>query len=217
MALICCHECNARISNQAVACPHCGAPAEVEPSHSTLPTEELPYRPNTFKAVVLIAAAIVVLVAIMRVTGTPVSSETPSPEELTPEEVAVQQERAAVLAARRQQQVEEKKRADAERAARAKEEKERRDEKYREQVWIVVSQDAVRKKLRDPSSAKFSDVYFHRGKDGVPTTCGKVNSKNAYGGYAGFQRFVSAGSAGMTFLEEEVKDFHVLWNKLCRD
>jgi len=47
-------------------------------------------------------------------------------------------------------------------------------------------------------------------------TCGEVNSKNSFGGYGGYQKFVSAGKAELTFLEEEVSDFNVVWNRKCK-
>ena len=80
--------------------------------------------------------------------------------------------------------------------------------------WMDHGMDLVRAKLKDPSSAKFKDVYFkHNGK--VPAACGKVNAKNSFGGYSGYQRFLAAGSADFTFLETDMKDFQSLWNALC--
>lgn len=81
--------------------------------------------------------------------------------------------------------------------------------------WMQLGMDSTRAKLKDPKSADFQGVYFHRGSDGVPVTCGRVNSKNSFGGYGGFQRFVSAGKTDLTFLEEEVADFPVVWRRLC--
>ena len=86
----------------------------------------------------------------------------------------------------------------------------------REDAWVAQGMDTVRELLRDPGSAEFRDVYFNRGADDIPVTCGEVNSRNAYGGYSGFQRFVSAGSPDLTFLEEQVADFDTVWRQLCR-
>jgi len=83
--------------------------------------------------------------------------------------------------------------------------------------WNYENKKIVRSMLKDPKSAEFRNVYFNRANLGgktVPITCGEVNSKNSFGGYSGFTRFVSAGSA-MTVLEDQVKDFHKVWNKLC--
>lgn len=52
---------------------------------------------------------------------------------------------------------------------------------------VAQAQAAVRAKLRDPASAQFG--YIRAGKPGV--MCGRVNSKNGFGGYDGGQQFVS--------------------------
>ena len=85
----------------------------------------------------------------------------------------------------------------------------------RKSIWMIRGKAAVKAQLKDPNSAKFRNVYFHRGSDGIPMTCGEVNSKNSFGGYGGYQKFVSAGKPGNTFLEEEVTDFNVVWRSLC--
>lgn len=93
-------------------------------------------------------------------------------------------------------------------------------EKNKEQVlketaWIGKGKNAVLSKLKDPDSATFKDTYFFQGKDNAPMTCGQVNSKNSFGGFVGFQRFVSAGSTELTFLETEVADFEAVWSRYC--
>ncbi len=89
------------------------------------------------------------------------------------------------------------------------------DQRAREFAWIEKGKESVREKLKDPDSAQFEDVFFNRGEDDLPITCGKVNSKNSFGGYNGFQRFLSAGSSELTYLEEQVQDFGVVWKKFC--
>ena len=85
-----------------------------------------------------------------------------------------------------------------------------------EMNWMEAGKDAVRQKLKDPQSAQFQKVFFHRGKDNIPMTCGEVNSKNGFGGYTGFQRFVSAGREDATFVEAEVtSDFAMVWSRFC--
>lgn len=81
--------------------------------------------------------------------------------------------------------------------------------------WMDRGKEAAKAKLKDPSSAQFRNVYFHRGADGIPMTCGEVNSKNSFGGYGGYQKFVSAGKPEFTFLQEEVADFSNVWNRFC--
>ena len=82
--------------------------------------------------------------------------------------------------------------------------------------WMDRGKDLVKDKLKDPSSAQFRNVYFHRNKGQPPITCGEVNSKNGFGGYVGFQPFLSAGTPEFTVLREDVSDFKNLWNRLCR-
>lgn len=84
----------------------------------------------------------------------------------------------------------------------------------KQQDWILVSQDGIRKRLKDPKSAQFRDSFFVTWNN-IPAVCGWVNSKNSMGGYGGFQRFVAAGET-ITALEEEVADFHNLWNEVCQ-
>ncbi len=83
-------------------------------------------------------------------------------------------------------------------------------------AWMDLGKQAVKKQLHDPSSAKFRNVYFNKGSDGIPMTCGEVNSKNSFGGYGGYQKFVSAGKPELTFLEEQVTDFSTIWIRLCK-
>lgn len=87
-------------------------------------------------------------------------------------------------------------------------------DKTQQALWIARSQDAIKNRLKDPDSAKFRNVYFSD-SSGKPMVCGGVNSKNALGGYAGYQRFVAAGEV-IAVLETEVSDFGNLWKKVCR-
>lgn len=89
-------------------------------------------------------------------------------------------------------------------------------EEAKEAIWIEKGKDAVRAALKDPDSAQFRNVYFKRGKDGIPVACGEVNSKNSLGGYGGYQKFVSAGKPELTYLEERVSDFANVWKNFCK-
>ena len=85
----------------------------------------------------------------------------------------------------------------------------------KELAWIRVSKEAIQQKLKDPSSAQFKNVFFNRALNNTPVVCGEVNSKNSFGGYAGFQRFVAAGSQ-FAYLENELSgDFGDVWEQLC--
>ncbi|CAG4924593.1 zinc-ribbon domain-containing protein [Paraburkholderia saeva] len=89
------------------------------------------------------------------------------------------------------------------------------DDETKQMVWMERVKDAVKARLKDPDSAMFKNVFFSRGKDNIPMTCGQVNSKNSFGGFVGFQRFISGGSSDLTFLETEVSDFHKSWQRFC--
>jgi hypothetical protein len=84
---------------------------------------------------------------------------------------------------------------------------------------IAKGQDAVRATLKDPDSAQFRKTYLSKIESGGSAICGEVNSKNSYGGYAGFQRFISSGLAESTFLENDPRvagsAFQEAWDRLC--
>tara|TARA_R100001086_G_scaffold198310_1_gene114643 strand:- start:1281 stop:1634 length:354 start_codon:yes stop_codon:yes gene_type:complete len=86
-----------------------------------------------------------------------------------------------------------------------------------EHRWVAISQTAVRDRLREPASARFEGVYFKRarlnGRE-IPVVCGRVNSRNGFGGMTGFQRFIASGE-NLVFLEEEVADFETAWQSIC--
>lgn len=53
---------------------------------------------------------------------------------------------------------------------------------------------SVTKQLKDPDSARFSDVRLKISEDGSAfNVCGQVNAKNSFGAYSGDARFVVAG------------------------
>ncbi|MEB0133776.1 hypothetical protein QN362_00355 [Actimicrobium sp. CCC2.4] len=71
----------------------------------------------------------------------------------------------------------------------------------------------VKAKLKDPDSAEFRNQFI--GKAGAP--CGEVNSKNSFGGFVGFQRYISVGTE-LTVLKADMPagDFDTTWTKMCR-
>jgi hypothetical protein len=83
------------------------------------------------------------------------------------------------------------------------------------------AEDDVRAQLRDPASAEFSDEVRHPPKDGQGAViCGKVNSKNGFGGMGGARRFISGG---LTLVEPEDSSdigktvFEASWKDFCSD
>ncbi len=82
-----------------------------------------------------------------------------------------------------------------------------------DEAWIRTNKDLLKHRLSDPESARFRHVFLSR-KAGVPAACGEVDAKRPAGAYAGFQRFVGAGSVGV-FFPGDVDDFEALWAFFC--
>ena len=74
-------------------------------------------------------------------------------------------------------------------------EKKAQQEKWFGAETIVAAQRAVRASLKDPDSAQFKDVYANYTEEFQVVACGRVNSKNEFGGYTGSRRFVSGGKS----------------------
>lgn len=83
-----------------------------------------------------------------------------------------------------------------------------------EQAWIRKMQNNVRQRLKDPDSAKFKDSKVYRAI-GAPVVCGRVNAKNSFGGYGGWERFIAAGE--MVFLQSDMEkaEFTKSWIRIC--
>lgn len=85
-------------------------------------------------------------------------------------------------------------------------------------LWIVKSRDAIKSRIRDPGSADFRKVRFYSGGP-VPVVCGEVNSKNGFGGYTGFQRFIASGDdPNIAFVASDVAvgdSINEAWDQLC--
>ncbi len=77
----------------------------------------------------------------------------------------------------------------------------------------VQARQAVRAALRDPDSAKFRDVRCGNSEETGPAVFGYVNSKNAFGGYSGFVKFVSNGTT--TLIEGRDPRIGDAWRALC--
>ena len=82
-------------------------------------------------------------------------------------------------------------------------------------VWMLEGKDSIKKRLKDPKSAQFRDLYFSDKM--APVTCGEVNAKNSLGGYTGYERFVTANSPELTFLESDMDraEFNKVWKEMC--
>ncbi|CAN7426481.1 MULTISPECIES: hypothetical protein [Duganella] len=88
-------------------------------------------------------------------------------------------------------------------------------EKQREEAATLTSlgEKYVKEKVREPASAQFRNQFI--GKGGAP--CGEVNAKDAFGGYIGYQRYISV-ARDLTLLAQDVSpaEFEQQWQQLCR-
>lgn len=79
-----------------------------------------------------------------------------------------------------------------------------------------LSEKMIKDRLKDPDSAEFRN--FNLGANGHP--CGEVNSKNGFGGYTGFKRYMIA-SEDIISIEGEAgisdSDFNSLWQQFCNN
>lgn len=77
---------------------------------------------------------------------------------------------------------------------------------------IAQAHERVKDVLKDPDSAKFKGDFA--GKEGA--VCGYVNSKNSYGGYGGFMRYVATADRVMMD-EGETWKMDARWFEVCAD
>ena len=75
-----------------------------------------------------------------------------------------------------------------------------------------MSESAVRNRLKDPASAQFQNQLV----SSKGAACGEVNSKNGFGGYTGFKRYIFAGK-DLTVFESDMApgEFEVSWSQVC--
>lgn len=80
-------------------------------------------------------------------------------------------------------------------------------------LWGYFGERAVKQRLKDPDSAKFQGQFV--GLKNIP--CGEVNSKNSYGGYSGFQRYLTAQNGIVVFERDmPIAEFEKVWSEMCR-
>jgi hypothetical protein len=99
----------------------------------------------------------------------------------------------------------------------AKEAEERKAQEtvYSETAARTLAQLAIKDLLKDPGSAQFRNLGVNTLKNGVKVVCGEVNARNGFGGYSGFEGFISAGTPKTTFLQSRDSKFSDHWKKLC--
>lgn len=89
-----------------------------------------------------------------------------------------------------------------------------RDERRMDANLQYAAEQSVRAQLRDPESAQFRNVRVIR-KPGSTAVCGEVNARNGFGGYTGYQHFMSSGDLSVVHSDETARAFLRLWNKAC--
>lgn len=112
----------------------------------------------------------------------------------------------------RKAHAEEQRKSTAEREATKAAEKERRDQEReardRAIAMQVDAEIALKNFLKDPDSAQIRNQHGF---------CGEVNSKNSFGGYTGFKRFIA--SSAIVAVEGENMDsgeFQKAWEQVCK-
>ncbi|WP_278369843.1 hypothetical protein [Vreelandella titanicae] len=80
---------------------------------------------------------------------------------------------------------------------------------------VKIAKEAVANQLRDPESAQFRNISETANNLGMATVCGEVNGKNSYGGYVGYQRFVSQADGDNVYLENAWNTFDSVWSRHC--
>jgi len=94
-----------------------------------------------------------------------------------------------------------------------------------DQALIQQAEAAVAVQLKDPDSAKFTEVAIHNG-----AVCGLYNAKNSYGGYTGAAPFFymddetvgaviepTVGSDPSTAEKNAWYEFHRRWHFFCEE
>jgi hypothetical protein len=65
-----------------------------------------------------------------------------------------------------------------------------------------AAEELVKQNLKDPDSAKFRNEKVYR-SNGLIYVCGELNSNNSFGGYGGFERFLSDGDSEADTVEDD--------------
>jgi hypothetical protein len=68
---------------------------------------------------------------------------------------------------------------------------------------IAAAKAAVLKQLREPDSARFSNLKVRAAADGAKGVCGEVNARNAFGGMTGPKLIVYDGKIGRVMVSED--------------
>lgn len=80
---------------------------------------------------------------------------------------------------------------------------------------IRIAKENIQKVLVDPQSAEFNHVYVKKDKSGKKIICGYVNAKNRFGGYTGYEKFISFGGV-VALQSQNINDFGATWDEYCK-
>jgi hypothetical protein len=77
--------------------------------------------------------------------------------------------------------------------------------------------EVVKRALREPDSAQFRNDHLYVNPRGGFMVCGEVNSRNAFGGYTGFKRYIAGAEA---FIDDSLNPiamggFEIMWKEVC--
>jgi hypothetical protein len=95
-------------------------------------------------------------------------------------------------------------------------ERDKDDESVNAAKYIYHHEQRIKDQLKDRDSAEFRGVYVSKAS-GHPVVCGYVNAKNSFGGYSGFQRFISAGTIQVLASNMTQEEMDKTWKLLCAD
>ncbi|MEX6119165.1 hypothetical protein AB6G31_16330 [Providencia hangzhouensis] len=74
---------------------------------------------------------------------------------------------------------------------------------------VSFAENRLKENLKDPDSAEFKDG--RTGNNGA--VCGQVNSKNSFGAYTGYKKYIQFGSS--TMVDDASDDFNKQWESYC--
>ncbi|WOC01223.1 MULTISPECIES: hypothetical protein [unclassified Providencia] len=74
---------------------------------------------------------------------------------------------------------------------------------------VSFAENRLKENLKDPSSAEFRDSRMGSGG----SVCGQVNSKNGFGAYTGYKKYIQIGPA--TMVDDGSDDFNKQWESYC--
>lgn len=81
---------------------------------------------------------------------------------------------------------------------------------------VRIAKEGVQKNLIDPKSAEFRDVHVYKNGNSGKIVCGYVNAKNRFGGFTGYEEFISIGKT--TVLKSQGDpDFNSIWQSDCNN